>query len=141
MVLRLSVVVSLIALLALAGLQYQWIGQIAVAERQRLERSVAESSEEFAEDFSNEVRGLSLILEPRPGFPSDPESIAIRYKEWAATATYPNLLKNLYLTQSASGVLQLDHTSGAFETSSWPPHLSGVSEFVSRQNGPPMDLG
>ena len=38
MVLRLSVAVSLVALLALAGLQYQWIGQIEVAERQRLER-------------------------------------------------------------------------------------------------------
>ena len=140
MVLRLSVAVSLIALLALAGLQYQWIGQIEVAERQRLERSVAESSEEFAEDFSNEVRSLSMMLEPRPQFPSDPESIATRYKEWAATAMYPALLKNLYLTQPQSGVLRLDREKGAFEPASWPPHLARVSDFVSWQNGPPLDF-
>ena len=139
MLLRLSVAVSLVALLVLAGLQYQWIGQIALAERQRLERSVAESSEEFAEDFSDEVRGISMMLEPRPGFPSDPESIAMRYREWAATATYPTLLKNLYLAQPGS-LLLLDRTNGVFGPAEWPTYLQGVEEFVSRQNGPPVAL-
>jgi hypothetical protein len=44
---------------------------MAVAERQRLERSIAESSEEFAEDFFNELRSLAMMLEPRPQAPSD----------------------------------------------------------------------
>jgi len=140
MVLRFSVAVSLVALLALAGLQYQWIGQIAVAERQRLERSVAESSEDFAEDFSDEVRGLSMVLDPRPALPSDPESIAMRYKEWVETAAYPSLVKNVYLTQPPSGLLRLDRSTGIFESATWPAHLSGVAEFVSRQNGPPLDF-
>jgi signal transduction histidine kinase len=140
MVLRLSLAVSLVALLALGGLQYQWIGRIEVAERQRLERSAVESAEELAEDFSNEVRGLTLMLEPRPAFPTDPESIAMRYKEWAATATYPNLLKNLYLTQPPSGVLRLDRAKGVFETAAWPPHLSRIPELISWQGGPPLDL-
>ena len=140
MVLRLSVAVSLVALLVLAGLQYQWIGQIAVAERQRLELSVAESSEEFAEDFSNEIRGLSLMLEPRPGFPSDPESIALRYKEWASTAAYPDLLKDLYLAQPQVGVMVLDRATAVFEPGAWPPYLSSVAGFVSRQNSPPSDV-
>ena len=140
MVLRLSVAVSMIALFALAGLQYQWIGRIEVAERQRLERSVAESSEEFAEDFSNEVRGLSMMLEPRPQFPSDPESLAARYKEWAATSMYPTLLKDLYIVQSQSGVLRLDRGKAVFEPASLPAHLSRVADFVSWQNGPPLDF-
>ena len=61
MILRLSVGVSLVALLVLAGLQYHWIGQIAVAERQRLERNIAQSSEEFAEDFFDELRSLAKV--------------------------------------------------------------------------------
>ena len=140
MVLRLSIAVSLVALLALAGLQYQWIGQIAMAERQRLERSVAESSEEVAEDFFNELRSLYMMLEPRPGFPSDADSIVGRYKEWAGTAAYPNLLKTLYLTQPPSGVLRLDPAKGVFEAGAWPPQLSHVAEFVSRQNPASLDL-
>jgi hypothetical protein len=63
--LRLSVALSLVALLALAGLQYHWIGQIAVAERQRLQRGVAEASGDLAEDFSSELRQLAGIFEPR----------------------------------------------------------------------------
>jgi signal transduction histidine kinase len=140
MVLRVSVVISLIALLALAGLQYQWIGQIAEAERHRLERSVAESAEEFAEDFSNEVRSLTLMLEPRPQFPSDPESIAMRYREWAATSAYPTLLKNLYLAQSGSPLLQLDRAKASFEPGTWPPQLSRITDAISWQGGPPLEL-
>lgn len=140
MVLRVSVVISLIALLALAGLQYQWIGQIAEAERHRLERSVAESAEEFAEDFSNEVRSLTLMLEPRPQFPSDPDSIAMRYREWAATSSYPTLLKNLYLAQPAAPLLQLDRARGVFEPGTWPSHLSRITDVISWQGGPPLEL-
>jgi signal transduction histidine kinase len=140
MVLRLSVAASLIALLVLAGLQYQWIGQIEQAERQRMERGVAESAEEFAEDFSNEVRGLLMMFELRPAFSPDPDAIAMRYREWTATATYPNLLKNLYLTQPPSGVLRLDRAKGVFEPAAWPAHLVRIPELISWQNGPPVDL-
>jgi signal transduction histidine kinase len=141
MVLRLSVAVSLVALLALAGLQYHWIGQIAVAERQRLERSVAESSEEFAEDLLTELRSLYVMLEPRPAFPSDPASIASRYKEWMATATYPAVLKNLYLAQGASEVLKYDTTSGAFENTSWPKELSAMADWAARRDVDEVKFG
>src|SRR5688572_25626539 len=101
MVLRLSVGLSLVALLVLAGLQYHWIGQIAGAERQRLERGVAEASGDLAEDFAGELRSLTGILEPRfSPVPPDPVSIATRYHYWVAGATYPNLLKSLYIFRS-----------------------------------------
>ena len=84
MVLRLSVGLSLVALLVLAGIQYHWIGQIAVAERQRLERGVAEASSDLAEDFTSELRNLAGIFEPRfSPMPPDPISIATRYHYWA----------------------------------------------------------
>jgi signal transduction histidine kinase len=140
MVLRMSVIVSLIALLVLAGLQYQWIGQIAEAERQRLQRNVIESAEEFAEDFSNEVRGLTLMLEPSPQFPSDPDSIGMRYREWAVTSPYPSLLKNLYFVHPESGVLQLDRAKGVFESGSLPSYLSRVPELISWRGGPPLEF-
>src|SRR5262245_29961684 len=111
MVLRLSVGLSFVALLVLAGLQYHWIDQIAVSERQRLERGVAEASADLAEDFLTELRNLTGVLEPRfsPVAP-DPVSIATRYHYWAASAAYPNLLKSLYILRSPTDVLHLDRS-------------------------------
>ena len=69
MVLRLSVALSLVALLVLAGLQYHWIGQIAVAERQRLERGVEESAGDSRGGFFQRVAhpGRNLRTSLLPG--------------------------------------------------------------------------
>lgn len=125
MVLRLSVALSVVALLVLAGLQYHWIDQIAVAERVRLEHGVAEASNDMAEDFTGELRNLTGILEPRfsPVTP-DPVSIATRYHYWAAGSSYPNLLKSLYILRGPSEVLRLDRTAEEFVPETLPGSLS-----------------
>jgi signal transduction histidine kinase len=130
MVLRLAVALSLVALLALAGIQYHWIGQIAVAEQQRLELGVAEAADDLAEDFSGELRALSGIFEPRfsPVSP-DPTSIATRYHYWATSATYPLLLKSLYIVRSPTDVLRFDRTTETFVPDSWPDILPPVPDL------------
>ena len=130
MVLRLSVALSLVALLILAGLQYHWIGQIAIAERERLEGRVAEASLDFAEDFSNELRQIAGIFEPRfsPVAP-DPVSIATRYHYWATSAAYPNLIKSLYIVRSSTDVLSLDKVAEVFVPDKWPAGLTFSTDF------------
>ena len=147
MLLRLSVALSVVALVVLAGLQYHWIGQIADAERLRLERSVAESSREFADDFAAEIRGLGNALEPRlsPGS-LDPPLIATRYHDWMANTSYPNLVHALYLVRSTKDVLRLNLASGTFEPAS-SADLSGLDNLrvtfsrrfpgLRGQDGPP----
>ena len=133
MVLRLSVALSLVALLILAGLQYHWIGQIAIAERQRLERRVEEASLDFAEDFSNELRQLAGIFEPRfSPVPPDPVSIATRYHYWVISAAYPNLLKALYIVRSPTDVLRLDKAAEVFVPDAWPAVLPPAADFGTR---------
>ena len=136
--LRLSVALSLVALLALGGLQYYWIGQIAVAERQRLQRGVAEASGDLAEDFYSELRQLTGIFEPRfsPAVP-DPVSIATRYHYWAASAAYPGLLKSLYIVRSPTDVLRLDRATEMFVPDLWPYVLAPPADFgTGRGFGP-----
>ncbi|HET9217525.1 MAG TPA: HAMP domain-containing sensor histidine kinase, partial [Terriglobia bacterium] len=133
MVLRLSAALSLVALLILAGLQYHWIGQIAIAERQRLERRVEEASLDFADDFSNELRQLAGIFEPRfSPVASDPVSIATRYHYWVTSAPYPSLLKSLYIVRSPTDVLRLDPVAEVFVPDAWPDVLPPVADFGSR---------
>src|SRR5215510_5743457 len=139
--LRLSVALSLVALLALAGLQYYWIGQIAVAERQRLQRGVAEASGDLVEDFSSELRGLAGIFEPRfSPVPPDPVSIATRYHYWAASAAYPGLLKSLYIVRSPTEVLRLDRVTETFVPDSWPDVLAPPSDFRTGRGFGPRGL-
>src|SRR5438046_2106845 len=102
MISRVSVALLVIALLALAGLQYHWIGEISVAERQRLEASVRDSSNRFAGDFANEIRSITGALDLRGGEP-DISNIASRFRGWQEAAATPELLKTLYLVRSTSG--------------------------------------
>jgi len=140
--LRLSVALSLVALLALAGLQYHWIGQIAVAERQRLQRGVAEASDDLAEDFSSELRQLAGIFEPRfSPIAADPVSIATRYHYWATSAVYPALLKSLYIVRPPTDVLRLDRLTETFVPDSWPADLAPPTDFGTGRGFSPRGMG
>jgi hypothetical protein len=134
MVLRLSIALSLVALIVLAGLQYQWIGQIASAERQRLERGVAEAANYLAEDFTAELRQLTGVFEPRfQPVILDPVSIATRYHYWATSATYPNLLKSLYIVRPPSEVLRMNRATEEFAPDTWPPFLPPFDGFAGER--------
>jgi hypothetical protein len=142
MVLRLSVALSFVALLVLAALQYHWIGQIAVAERQRLERSVAQSSRELADDFAAEFRNLGNVLEPRFSPVSfDSSVVGARYQDWLASAAYPDLVRNLYLVRSTDEVLRFSPTAGVFEPDSSLSLLPFVAGWVAGRTPslPPID--
>src|SRR5574339_463587 len=125
MVLRLAVGLSVVALLVLAGLQYHWIGQIAVAERQRLERSMAQSSRELADDFASEFRNLGSALEPRFSPASlEPSLVAARYLDWAGSAGYPDLVRTLYIVRPSEEVLRFNATTGMFEPHDLSPSVA-----------------
>lgn len=129
---RLSVALLLIALIVLAGLQYYWIGQISVAERQRLERSVRESSDEFAEDFALELRTLLSTWDSRDGTPAvsiDDASILTRYQDWVYSAGFPGLVEALY-TLRGKQLSRLDPVKGTGEPSDWPPKLLPLAELL-----------
>ena len=101
MISRISIVLLVIALITLAGLQYHWIGQISEAERQRLEASVKDSSTRFAGDFTGEIRSMSSSLDFR-GYEPSPAAIAARYRSWAETSGYPDLVRTRVADQSDS---------------------------------------
>jgi len=131
MVLRFLVGLSVVALLALGGLQYHWIGQIAEAERQRLERGVAESAGDFAEDFSAELRNLANALQPRFfSAASDADLIAARFRDWTASAQDPRLVESVYLVYP-SEVLRFNPATGVFEPGPGPHPFPRFAELAA----------
>jgi signal transduction histidine kinase len=120
-----AITVTLLILLpGLAFLQYQWVGQVADAERVLMERSLRTAARQLRDAFDGEVARAATAL--RVGSVSMNESAwssyAARYAAWASTARHPGLLRNVFLVDENTGGLQLrrwNQTARAFEPVAW----------------------
>jgi signal transduction histidine kinase len=136
MISRVSIVLLVIALLTLAGLQYHWIGQISEAERQRLEASVKDSSGRFAGDFTGEIRSMTTSLDFR-GYEPTPAAIAARYRNWAETSGYPDLVRTLFVVRSAptgeARLFQINLQEESLQLVEWPSRLAPLRAYFQRE--------
>jgi signal transduction histidine kinase len=127
---RFAGIAAVFALLAfLAVLQYQWIGQVSVAERERLKTGLQESAQRVSQDFNAEIVRILRAMSrrrPEPG-PANPERLAEALYEWSQTATSVRLAKNFYYTSGGeSGIESISRFntgSGNFEPTQWPGPL------------------
>src|SRR5580765_2156808 len=140
MISRVSIVLLVIALITLAALQYHWIGQISEAERQRLEASVKDSSTRFAGDFIGEIRSMSTSLDFR-GYEPVPAAIAARYRSWAETSGYPDLVRTLYVARSAPTgdvrLFQINLQEESQQLVEWPSRLAPLRAYFQREPAGP----
>ncbi len=124
---KLSVVLVgllLVLLPALAIFQYRWIGEVSVAERERLESSLREASRRFASDFDGELAKISTALQIRDGFPENGNVLVQRYQSWSESATYPRLIRSVSVIRMSQGTdsefYKLDIRSGTLEPAPLP---------------------
>ena len=75
-----AALLGLIALLA--TLQYQWLGRISDAERERMRASLNARASEFAQDFDRELTRAFLLfqIDPAPAGENAASRIAARYE-------------------------------------------------------------
>jgi len=132
---KLSVVLVgllLILLPALAILQYRWIGEVSVAERDRLQSSLRETSRRFASDFDAELARISTAFQIRDGFPESGEGLVQRYHSWSESATYPQLIRSICLIRTAqdtgSEFYRLDLRTAKLEPSPLPKEFENWRE-------------
>src|SRR5688572_28415714 len=107
------VCVLLTTLVVLGILQYRWIGDVAEAERQRMQNSLEVATNRFAEAFNREViRALLTTSAGRRIQAIDDDKFGQLYLQWRATATYPAMIKSLFVVESANSpnprVLEFD---------------------------------
>ncbi|MDJ0835163.1 MAG: HAMP domain-containing sensor histidine kinase [Acidobacteriota bacterium] len=85
------------SLIAVAALQYHWVGEVSRAERVRLNNLLAESRKAFAEEMDLTLTRLAIMLlvspDPREPIGSLPEN----FKNWRDMARWPDLVQDLYL--------------------------------------------
>src|SRR5688572_1041852 len=94
-------IAALVLLVLLASLQYYWVGQVSVGERERMRASLRVGATRFSEDFDRELARIYLSLQMDAATMRDQawKDYARRYNHWFATAPYPRLVGDVYLVQ------------------------------------------
>src|SRR5436190_7436033 len=127
-------------ILLLAPLQYQWLGQISGAERERMTANLNTRAAAFSQDFDRELTRAYLLfqLDPLQGDQSAAGGIVTRYDRWQATARYPRMIKDVFLVPApdadrATGALQrLNSSARLLEPVDWPAALAEVRAQIAK---------
>jgi signal transduction histidine kinase len=125
---------ALVALLTLlAVLQYQWLGQISIAERQTMQTNLRNQARGFQEEFNQEIdRPGSRLRISGDGFRLHAwgDELIERFARWRATATYPGLIKSVFLASVDRGgqfdLMQLDESAKRLDPTDWPASFAGI---------------
>jgi signal transduction histidine kinase len=134
----LIVTLALLALLpVLAILQYQWMGRISEAERERMQNNLREGASKFTQDFDREIARAFLGFQcPEAGSDECAMALADSYAKWSAEAAFPQLINNIYVVEARDhepSLKHLDLTTRKFEAAEWPQSLDKLKERFQAQ--------
>src|SRR5436190_22137555 len=99
------VVIVMLLVPALAYMQYQWLGQLSTAERERMQRTLRTAAEQFANEFDSELSRTLISLQVDAQVVRDQNwvSYAQRYSAWASSAAEPKLVRDVWLVDTQPG--------------------------------------
>ena len=102
-----TVLVGVVMLLvpALAWMQYQWLGQLSTAERERMQRTLRTAAAQFATEFDSELSRTLVSLQVDASTIRDQNRTAYaqRYTAWANSVNEPRLVRDLWLVDTKPG--------------------------------------
>ncbi|MGH9220573.1 MAG: hypothetical protein ACRD1W_14795, partial [Vicinamibacterales bacterium] len=102
-----SILVAIVMLLvpALAWMQYQWLGQLSEAERERMQRTLRTAAAQFANEFDTELSRTLISLQVDGATIRDQNwgAYAQRYSAWVSSATEPRLVRDIWLVDTLPG--------------------------------------
>jgi signal transduction histidine kinase len=125
--LTLALIGSLVALLAvLAVLQYRWLGQISVAQRQTMQANLRTQGRALQEEINKELEfaGSRFHMNVSDYGKGEWGDLIDRYSQFKASARYPGLVKDVFLARNNSEgrfeLMLLDQSSKRPVPAPWP---------------------
>ena len=86
---------SLVLLCGILGaLQYRWIGEVSVAEKQRLETTLQSGLNRLSQEFNDEISLLCLAL-----VRGDDADYLARLNAWRESGHHPGMLRAAYIAR------------------------------------------
>ena len=102
-----TILVGVVMLLvpALAWMQYQWLGQLSTAERERMQRTLRTAAAQFATEFDSELSRTLVSLQVDGPTIRDQNwtAYAQRYTAWANSVSEPRLVRDVWLVDTKPG--------------------------------------
>jgi hypothetical protein len=137
--------VVLVGLCATLGvIQYRWIGEVSLAEHDRLRGSLQASLQRVSEDFDAEIRSAcsALSIESSTADQAGRErELALSYARWRTTSRYSGLARRLAIAvrgEDSLALQELDLTKGTFAPAQWPPEWTPLRDrLIARAFGDP----
>src|SRR6266545_1869422 len=132
---------------ALAVLQYRWVGQLSMDERDRMRAHLRARADDFSDDFNRELTRAFLWLQIGPELRRDapPESDEQRYERWFTAAQHPELIKTIYQADVAPGgevtLRQFERATPRLDPAEWPAELAPMRDRLVKQlrDAPPAE--
>jgi two-component system, OmpR family, sensor histidine kinase SenX3 len=139
---------------ALAWMQYQWLGQLSTAERERMQRTLRTAAAQFATEFDSELSRtlVSLQVDGTTVRNENWAAYALRYSAWANSASEPRLVRDVWLVDALPGtplieaaavnrpqaipvdrlrIRKWNTQSLTFDEAEWPADLAAMRESLS----------
>lgn len=136
----------LLALVALAMLQYRWITRASDAERDRLRASLDSSATRFCDGFDRELARVyrSFQLADGPAEGALEGDLASRLAAWRKTDAAAGLVQEILVVtrrgRDEPELRRLDEKSGALVPAGWEPGLDSLRQiFEARGKVPALD--
>ena len=148
-----TILVGLVMLLvpALAWMQYQWLGQLSTAERERMQRTLRTAAAQFATEFDTELSRtlVGLQLDAQTVRDQNWTAYAQKYSVWANSSTEPRIVRDVWLVDTLPGTelplldankaVPIDrlrirkwNTQGlVFDDAAWPDDLLAMRDSLS----------
>ena len=100
-------VIVMLLVPALAWMQYQWLGQLSTAERERMQRTLRTAAAQFATDFDTELARTLVSLQVDGPTIRDQNwgAYAGRYSAWASSTGDPRLVRDVWLVDTLPGTV------------------------------------
>lgn len=136
----LILVTALIGLLvAIAALQYKWLGKLSESELELSRSALRAGALRFSEDFDHELTLAFVSLQMNRSLlrGGDGEDYTKVYNRWIAAASYPKMISHLYIVKvGADEQLQLfmfDHESCQLEPTIWPASFGALRQRIEQR--------
>ncbi|HEX5830119.1 MAG TPA: HAMP domain-containing sensor histidine kinase [Gemmatimonadaceae bacterium] len=123
-----ALTITLLVLLpALAVLQYQWVGQLGDAARERMQRNLHNAAQQFRDALDVEIARVFVSLQVHHG--AGDEGYRDRYNAWASTTAYPWIVSGVFIVDAAGRDLRLrrwDPGTRTFAAAEWSGPIARV---------------
>jgi len=144
----LAIAAAMLMLIALlATLQYRWLGRVSDAERERLTATLGARADAYAKDFDRELTLAYMLFQLDPVIPAAPiadagetlpSRLAARCERWQATARYPKLIREYFVTSRESDgsnrLRRFDPQTRILEPVEWPDSLVPIRDRIGESH-------